>query len=221
MTNEERFGLTRLLQLQADETTVHTAADVWVSRAHVAWNAIKKPEDSVWNDLPMEMRRKLVHLAEKALSGRSEAEGDYAPEGFFAKVRELSDGAKGLNALLKDRTLVGHERVGLISGDPIADVNSYGVGLDHGQEIDPLNRATAEDSALIASGPLNDGYLYNGEERRIGLASRRITEAHLNLSHFPGSERRAGMPDRRGYNAMPPGTVPTIDDKPKESPKTK
>lgn len=80
MTDAERAELSRLRDLEIDDQ---------LSIAGKAWNAIRKPDDNDWINLPFEMRHKLSHLAEKALAGRTEAEGDYAPAGFFAKVREL------------------------------------------------------------------------------------------------------------------------------------
>lgn len=111
--------------------------------AEQAWNACRQPGDSDWEHLPMEIGFKLVHLAEKYAGGRSQAEGDYAPAGFFEKARELSGIA--FNAYAKP---------------PISQT------------------AIAED-------------------RRVGLANRRTAEAHLNLNHYPGSERRTGAADRR------------------------
>lgn len=137
MTNEERAELDRLRQLERDEA---------LPIAGRAWNAIKKADDNEWIDLPVDMKGKLTHLAEKALGGQSEQEGDYAPVGFFAKVREL---------------------------------RSNGIELD--ARVGAFDREASQ----------------SDRNRRVGLSSRRVNEAHLNLEHFPGSDRRVGSLDRR------------------------
>jgi hypothetical protein len=81
MTDADRAELSRLRELETDDQ---------LPIAGKAWNAIKNPDDNDWLHLPVEIRGKLSHLAEKALAGRAEKEGDYSPEGFFAKVREFS-----------------------------------------------------------------------------------------------------------------------------------
>lgn len=87
MTDAERAEFLRLAKLAEDEAT---------PLAGKAWNDIRKPDDATWINLPLEIKHKLRHLAEKYVGGRTEAEGDYAPEGFFAKVQQLAPEISGV-----------------------------------------------------------------------------------------------------------------------------
>lgn len=82
MTDAERAELGRLRQLEVAE---HASSLAGI--AEQAWAAVRKPGDGMWVGLPMEIKYKLEHLAEKYAAGRAEAEGDYAPEGFYEAVR--------------------------------------------------------------------------------------------------------------------------------------
>lgn len=80
MTNAERAELDRLRRLQIDDS---------LPLAAKAWNAVRHRDDAPWENLSVEMKGKLVALAEKYSGGAKVAEGDYPPEGFAEKVAEL------------------------------------------------------------------------------------------------------------------------------------
>lgn len=57
--------------------------------AAAAWSAVRNSDDAEWNVLPMGIKAKLADLAGKYRNGARVSEGDYPPEGFAEKVREL------------------------------------------------------------------------------------------------------------------------------------
>lgn len=156
MTNEERAELTRLRQLEAEEIDIPTAS-LWHTRAEEAWNAIRPEGDPPWIGLPMETRHKLVHLAEKALDGRPEAEGDYAPPNFFEKVREL----------------------GFASAQPISEVDllkKANAVIEAEIVSDPLNGEERR-SGEVDRRDLIQALITHPERRMSGVADRRIRVA--------------------------------------------
>lgn len=137
MTDADRAELLRLAKIAEDEA---------IPFAGQAWNAARKPDDSDWIRLPVEIKGKLTALAVKYAGGGSVHEGDYPPEGFFEAVKQLVEpkavavlpevvsgdmvvevqsgpefaGPRGLNHLLSEgRVLVGYDSVDLETGLPI------------------------------------------------------------------------------------------------------
>lgn len=81
MTDNERAELARLQRLAYLEGLPIVAQ---------AWEAVRKPGDAEWLTLPYEMKHRLIALTEKYVGGSRQEEGDYAPEGFYAKIVQLS-----------------------------------------------------------------------------------------------------------------------------------
>lgn len=156
MTNEERAELDRLRQLELSES---------LPIAGKAWNAIKKSDDNGWINLPVSLKGKLIHLATKALAGRPEAEGDYAPEGFFAKVLELG---VAFGAISSGHPVVIMDQFVFGDGDGSApELESMGLG--------PVR--SIERRVGLPSRRVNDTHLnlenFPDSERRVGLLDRR------------------------------------------------
>lgn len=73
-------------QAREDEERREHNAMMAAHCAAKAWSVIKPAGDPDWNALPMEIRHKLLGLADRYLAGYSEKEGDYAPAGFRNRV---------------------------------------------------------------------------------------------------------------------------------------
>lgn len=92
------------------------------SKAAQAWNAVKPAGDPEFTDLPMEIRHKLTHLADRYLAGHAEKVGDYAPQRFRDAVLSI-DGVPFRAAAVQAYDSGGNER-DIVSGDPIVDLDS-------------------------------------------------------------------------------------------------
>lgn len=167
MTDAERIELARLRQIEADEQK--TPNDLL---AEQAWNAIRKPVDNEFVNLPMEIRHKLIDLTEKALAGKQEQEGDYAPEGFFQQVRDLSGETFAEPLIVED--VEAAEVVDEVPAEPPT----------FGEKVkdffsDPFGTSPKP---------------FDGNERRVGVAERRVEDL------TPEAEKRSGLVDRRDAN---------------------
>lgn len=89
MSPEETAELIRLKNLEADERRSPIE-----KMACEAWDRVRKPADAAFIDLPVDIKYKLINLAEKYAAGNAETEGDYAPVGFAEAVKSLAPAPK-------------------------------------------------------------------------------------------------------------------------------